>query len=148
MPECAIRVENLSKRYRIGRREPVSDTLAGTLLHHLTRPIDNFRRLRKLSAFSENRQAVDDILWALKGLSFEVPSGKVMGIIHRHEHQPVNDCLSSLTSAKRKNDFDILPSADHISGLMTVAGSGDQHLGQLAHFSEAHRRRRVCCHAQ
>lgn len=81
MPECAIRVENLSKRYRIGRREPVSDTLAGTLLHHLTRPIDNFRRLRKLSAFSENRQAVDDIIWALKDLSFEVPSGTVMGII-------------------------------------------------------------------
>ena len=90
----AIRVQNLSKRYRIGRREKTHDTLAGALGDLLTHPLRNLRNLRRLTRFDDNvptfqpasvpRASGDDVIWALKDVSFEVERGEVVGIIGRN----------------------------------------------------------------
>ncbi len=70
MSDIAIRVDNLSKRYRIGQREPYK-TLRETLINVLRTP---FQRQRSKSQF----------IWALKEVSFEVKRGEVIGIIGRN----------------------------------------------------------------
>ena len=54
--DIAIKVENLSKRYRIGLKEEMHDTLAGALTDTLTRPIRNLRRLRRLTTFEDGHE--------------------------------------------------------------------------------------------
>lgn len=80
MNDSAIKVEHLSKRYRIGLREEKSDSLVKSLSKLAVTPIRNFRRLRKLSKFSEGAGS-NDVIWALKDVSFEVKRGEVIGVI-------------------------------------------------------------------
>ena len=54
MTKSAILVEDLSKRYRIGLKERTSDTMAGSFARMITRPVRNFRRLRRLSTFDRS----------------------------------------------------------------------------------------------
>ena len=80
--DIAIRVENLSKRYRIGVKEQMHDTFIGAVTDFLRQPVLNFRKLRRLTKFDgENGE---DIIWALKDVSFEVKRGEVVGIIGRN----------------------------------------------------------------
>ena len=51
MTNIAIKVENLSKRYRIGLEEELPDTLVGALTQAVKRPLRNWRRLRRLTHF-------------------------------------------------------------------------------------------------
>src|SRR6185436_20045856 len=69
-----IKVENLSKQYRIGaHREPY-----GSLRESLARAAKApFKRLR-------NGQPKHNTIWALKDVSFEVMPGEVVGIIGRN----------------------------------------------------------------
>ena len=82
----AIRVESLSKSYRLGRRtsssyrtlrETLSDSIAGTW-HRL--------RCRRGATGNgtANGSAMDNAFWALKDVSFEVQPGEVVGIIGRN----------------------------------------------------------------
>lgn len=80
MSDLAIRVENISKRYRIGLKQELHDTFIGALTSWIKYPLTNFRQLRKLSNFCEDGES-EDIIWALKGISFEVKHGDVLGII-------------------------------------------------------------------
>jgi len=82
MSETAIKVEHLSKRYRIGTQDEVHDTFAGALSAFVRSPIKNLRRLRGLSRLEAGE--ADDIIWALKDVSFEVQRGEVLGIIGRN----------------------------------------------------------------
>ena len=82
MTDPIIKVEGLGKRYRIGLKEKVHDTLTGAFLSYLKSPLDNFRRLKKLSSFSE--EPSEDIIWALKDVSFEIETGEVVGIIGKN----------------------------------------------------------------
>lgn len=84
MNDVAIRVENLSKRYRIGVQEEKQDTLVGTMLAFLKRPGRNLQRLRRLTRFSDNGADEKDIVWALRDVSFEVKQGEVIGVIGRN----------------------------------------------------------------
>ena len=90
MPPFAIRVENISKCYRIGLKEQMHDTFIGALTDFIRKPIENFRRLRLLTKFgdhelrSKNHEPTSDIIWALKDVSFEVKHGEVVGIIGRN----------------------------------------------------------------
>ncbi len=82
MSDIAIRVENLSKAYRIGLREQKHDTLGAALVSWAKSPLENFRKLRKLSHFDNFDDP--DVLWALKDVSFEVKQGEVLGIIGKN----------------------------------------------------------------
>jgi lipopolysaccharide transport system ATP-binding protein len=83
MIQSAIRIQNLSKRYRIGLKEEKKDTLGATIAHVLKKPIRNFKRLRSLGKFGPEDNAAD-IIWALKNINFEVPEGQVLGIIGKN----------------------------------------------------------------
>lgn len=69
MTNIAIRVSNLSKRYRIGARRVRHDTLRDLI-------ITTFKR--------SNFPRKDDHIWALKDVSFEVNHGEIVGIIGRN----------------------------------------------------------------
>ena len=85
MRQEAIQVKKLSKRYRIGLQEEKSDTFVGSVGKWLTRPIRNYRRLRQLTNFDEKVNTnKENIIWALKDVSFTVQSGEVVGIIGRN----------------------------------------------------------------
>ena len=83
MPEYAIKVEKLSKRYRIGI-EQSRDTFAEVLSDWITRPIRNYRRLRRLTDFSQTDENIENIIWALRDVSFEVKPGEVIGVIGKN----------------------------------------------------------------
>jgi lipopolysaccharide transport system ATP-binding protein len=69
MNDIAIRVENLSKQYTIGRAQQRPDTLREAL-------VGAFRR--------DGAGGSTDTFWALKDVSFEVKRGEVVGVIGRN----------------------------------------------------------------
>ncbi|MDC0480061.1 ABC transporter ATP-binding protein [Candidatus Marinimicrobia bacterium] len=84
MSNIAIRVENLSKRYRIGLKEETNDTFVGAVGSVLKSPFQNLKRIQKLTHFKNGQQSAEDIIWALKEVSFEVKKGEIIGIIGRN----------------------------------------------------------------
>jgi lipopolysaccharide transport system ATP-binding protein len=91
MSDTVIRVEGLSKLYRIGARQNEYRTLRDTIADAFITP---FRKLRKnaeikrlegdsnFSALGSSLPA--DTIWALKDVSFEIKRGEVVGIIGRN----------------------------------------------------------------
>jgi lipopolysaccharide transport system ATP-binding protein len=81
-----IRVENLSKQYRIGTRQAAYDTLRESLVGAIRAPLLRFRNpqsaIRDPQSATRNPQS--DHIWALKDVSFEVMPGEVVGIIGRN----------------------------------------------------------------
>lgn len=81
MEDIAIKVENISKKYRIGRRERYK-ALRDTLTDGLMLPV------RSISSIFNPRQKhgaeESGYIWALKNVSFEVKRGDVLGIIGRN----------------------------------------------------------------
>jgi len=71
MSDTAIRVENLSKLYRIGRAQQRHDTLRDALV----------ARLRRHDQSTNHQSTSSDTdLWALRDVTFEVQRGEVVGI--------------------------------------------------------------------
>ncbi len=75
MSDIAIRVENLSKRYRLGRRERYR-ALRDTISDVLTAPI------RMIRGQKEDKKG--ELLWAVKDVSFDIHRGEAVGIIGRN----------------------------------------------------------------
>jgi lipopolysaccharide transport system ATP-binding protein len=73
MSDIAIRVEHLSKRYRIGAREKRANTLRETLGNLAASPFAYLRRTLR-------GPTEEEIIWALKCVSFGVKRGEVVGI--------------------------------------------------------------------
>ncbi len=79
--DFAIKVEALSKQYRIGMKDKTHENLCGALADLIITPFANFRKLRKLTRFQPGSEDAADVIWALKEVSFEVGNGEVVGII-------------------------------------------------------------------
>ena len=77
MSDVAIRVENMGKMYRLGAREKQLTTLRQRMENLIASPFDYL-----LSTW--RRPSEEEILWALKNVSFEVKHGEVVGIIGRN----------------------------------------------------------------
>ena len=71
-----VRVDKVSKQYRIGAREVAYQTLRDTITSAVRAP------LRRLQARNSRRSF--ETIWALKDVSFEVAAGEVVGIIGRN----------------------------------------------------------------
>lgn len=92
MSDTIIKVEKLSKRYRIGTKEQGYKTIREAIIDGLLAPFKNYGRLRRLTKFEDSPikdpstepEAQDDIIWALRDVSFEVKQGEVVGIIGRN----------------------------------------------------------------
>ena len=77
MSDAAIVVEGLGKMYRISKAVQRPANAREALVRGLASPFDYLKR--KMQGPSE-----DEILWALKDVSFEVKEGEVLGIIGRN----------------------------------------------------------------
>jgi len=77
MSDVIIRVDNLGKRYRIGAQQQRHDTLRARLVELISSPLAYLRTT--LTPASE-----DELLWALKEISFEIKQSEVVGIIGRN----------------------------------------------------------------
>ena len=69
-----IKVENLSKQYRIGARQASYSTLRDSIVNAFRAPSDRFRP----------KGDSEKTIWALNDVSFEVTPGEVVGIIGRN----------------------------------------------------------------
>jgi lipopolysaccharide transport system ATP-binding protein len=87
MTDLVIRVENLSKQYKIGMEQHRYRTLRDGIVGAVTSPANFIRKWRKAnggsSSDTRHSQPLDRI-WALKDVSFEVRRGQVLGIIGRN----------------------------------------------------------------
>lgn len=82
MNNIAVRVENMSKQYHIGKRQEGYKTLRDTLADAFVAP---FRKVGKLlHGHAAGAAELDETIWALKDVSFEVKQGEVLGIIGRN----------------------------------------------------------------
>ncbi len=73
-----IKVEHLSKRYRIGLAPRRYQTLSENITHAFNAPLRAIRR------FQAPRMDGEDTIWALRDISFNVNDGQVLGIIGRN----------------------------------------------------------------
>jgi lipopolysaccharide transport system ATP-binding protein len=86
--DLAIKVDNISKCYRIGLKEQVHDSITSAMMDFIRSPIRNYRNHRSLYRFDNinpgNTEGSSDIFWALNDVSFKVKRGEVIGIIGRN----------------------------------------------------------------
>jgi len=71
-----VRVQNLGKEYRLGKREAAYSTLRESIVDAMWAPL---KRLR-----GQNGSSAAEILWALRDLNFVVEPGEVVGVIGRN----------------------------------------------------------------
>src|SRR6202008_575400 len=86
-----VRVEGLSKQYRLGSRESSYETIRESLVEAVRTP---FNRLR-----GQNGAGRHDTIWALQNLNFEVAPGEALGIVGRNGagKSPLLKVLSRIT---------------------------------------------------
>ena len=88
--DIAIKVDNVSKVYRLGLKDEAEESLVKSFSRMIRSPLSNYRKYRSLYDFSDldfdNPEATPNpnILWALRNVSFDVKKGEVVGIIGRN----------------------------------------------------------------
>src|SRR5262245_47666374 len=81
---AAIRVEKISKRYRLGERRGGYKTLRDTLTNAVMTPFRAFNSADSRNGKAHSSNQTSDTFWALKDVSFEVNKGEVIGVIGRN----------------------------------------------------------------
>ena len=79
MSNVAIRAEHLGKHYRIGAAAKRHGSIREALVHASGAPLRNLKRLRAPGGAEEQ-----EIVWALRDVSFEIPVGQAVGVIGRN----------------------------------------------------------------
>lgn len=74
----AIRVENLGKRYRLGSRH---SRTVGEVFQRATSRIFNYAGPRAQTSVKNSAHSNDADFWALRDVTFEVPTGVAIGVI-------------------------------------------------------------------
>src|SRR5512136_2563812 len=82
MNKIAIRVDHLSKRYRIGTSKMRYATLRDSLVNAASAPVRWASRVAGRKQLQEGER--QDHIWALRDISFDVCEGQVLGIIGRN----------------------------------------------------------------
>ena len=82
MSDIAIKIEDIGKQYRIGSRQPQYRTLRDSLADAFAAPFRKAAALMRGQAYGASD--LDETIWALKNISFEVKRGDVIGIIGRN----------------------------------------------------------------
>jgi len=82
MSDIAIRVEGLSKQYRLGAKRERYRTLRDTLTEAFVSPFRWAGRRRR--GETPKAAVLPETIWALQDVSFEVKRGEVVGIIGRN----------------------------------------------------------------
>jgi lipopolysaccharide transport system ATP-binding protein len=82
MGDTVLRVENLGKQYRLGRRERYR-TLRDTMADLARRPLRWLRRATARGGRAGGERDAETI-WALRDVGFEVRRGEVVGVIGRN----------------------------------------------------------------
>ena len=90
--DLAIKVDSISKIYRIGLKESIHDSFGAAIFNFLKSPLKNYQKYRSLYRFDDinpvKLQDVEnnssDVIWALRDISFEVKQGEVLGIVGRN----------------------------------------------------------------
>jgi lipopolysaccharide transport system ATP-binding protein len=77
-----ISVANLSKAYRIGKKNERADSFVGMLQDSITAPFRNWKRMRTVD--NVDHEAEVELHHALRDVSFELNAGEVLGIIGRN----------------------------------------------------------------
>jgi len=83
MSDIAIRVENLGKQYRIGAKQERYNRFTEQVMDSITAPIRRAKQALQRSNVPTSSPS-NDIIWALKDVSFEVQRGEVVGVIGRN----------------------------------------------------------------
>jgi lipopolysaccharide transport system ATP-binding protein len=90
--DIAIETNDIAKCYRIGLKEELHDSIGGAILDFIKSPLKNYHKYRGLYKFNDLENHYDgkiyadspDIIWALKGVSFKIKKGEIVGIIGRN----------------------------------------------------------------
>jgi lipopolysaccharide transport system ATP-binding protein len=81
--KLALKVEHISKCYRIGLKEEMHNSFASGVFNFIKSPVKNYHKYRSLYRFEdvEINGNSSDIIWALKDISFEIGESEIVGII-------------------------------------------------------------------
>ncbi|HEX8333583.1 MAG TPA: ATP-binding cassette domain-containing protein, partial [Segetibacter sp.] len=79
----SIKVQNLSKAYRLGLKEVKHENLINAIIHNLKKPFQNYKRISSLKNINSTTKG-DDLFWANKNINFDVRQGEVVGIIGKN----------------------------------------------------------------
>ena len=81
--QAAIQVNGISKYYRLGSQEEHKDSIVSSIFSVLKSPIKNFKKYRSLYNFKDVNidNVPDDVLLALRDISFSINPGERVGII-------------------------------------------------------------------